>query len=123
MEYNNNDWQAEATMQLRNEELIDRILRHDRVQLNEEQKKYLGYEMDDIIAYYSKSTLRSKDTLEQIEAMLRRSTDLLVIASTQNGIQLNMTYMRMANQLGHCFRIVEDNQFSGDTGLVLIKQK
>lgn len=122
MENEQNEWQEATTMHFQNEELVDRILKQDRIPLNSEQRIYLGYEKEDIIAYYSKSTLRSKDTQKQVEAMLRRSNNLMVVVSMCNGSQLNMEYLRIANQLGHNFRIVEDNQFSGDTGLVLIKQ-
>ncbi|OEF97898.1 DUF1694 domain-containing protein [Desulfuribacillus alkaliarsenatis] len=102
-------------------DIIQRIMAADNLQLNPERRKMLGYEAEDVIAYYSKQSLNSQDTYLQVEALLRRSNKLNIIISADNKSNANFKYMKIASKFGHAFKVVADEQFTGDTGLVIVK--
>jgi len=114
-------WQQEARMQMHNRSVLDRILAADERILNSEQKQYLGYEKDSVIAYYSKKSIMYKNTKDQIEGLLKRSKNVRIILSASNGSQ-NIEFIKIANKMNHSYRIVSDEQFKEDTGLVIVKE-
>jgi uncharacterized protein YueI len=114
-------WQQEARMQIHNKNVVDRILAADERILNSEQKQYLGYEKDNVIAYYSKKSIMYKNTKGQIESLLKRSKNVRIILSASNEGQ-NMEFIKMATNTNHSYRIVSDEQFKEDTGLVVVQE-
>ena len=113
--------EQEARQVLKNKNMVDRILLSERMPLNPSRKKLLGYEEDDVIVFYSKKSLGNRETFKEVEAILKESNKLRVVINANNSSQRNLKYMQIANKLGHSFKVVADEEFVGDTGMVILK--
>ncbi len=116
-------WEEEARRQVQYKSDIDRIIAAEKRFLNSEQRQFLGYEKEDIVAYLDTSEVYVKKSKEQIEKLLQNSRKLNVILNAENSETVNMIYIKLANKYKHAFRIVSDEQFTGKIGLVVAKEK